>query len=152
MKFLFALWEGGGNVPPQLGVARALANRGHDVRVLADRVLVEDVEAARCTPVTWTEAPQRASRGPESEFVGHWRARTPAGGFARVRDAILTGPAARYARDVAAELRRQPADAVAADYLLLGAQIGASGSGVPVAALVHTVWPLPAPGRPPFGS
>lgn len=152
MKFLFAIWEGGGNTPPQLGVARGLAERGHDVRVLADPVLVSDVEAAGCEFVTWTEAPHRSSRGPEADFVRHWEARTPVGAFARVRDSILTGPALRYARDVSAELHRRPADAVAPDYMLLGAQIGASGSGVPVAALVHTVWPLPVRGRPPFGS
>jgi hypothetical protein len=34
--FLFVMFEGGGNVPPQLGIARRLVGRGHVVRVLAD--------------------------------------------------------------------------------------------------------------------
>ena len=32
-RFLFVLWEGGGNVPPILGLARRLVERGHTVRV-----------------------------------------------------------------------------------------------------------------------
>ena len=34
--FLFVMWQGGGNVPVQLGVARRLVEGGHRVRVLAD--------------------------------------------------------------------------------------------------------------------
>ncbi len=34
--FLFVMWEGGGTVAPELGVARALIERGHRVTVLAD--------------------------------------------------------------------------------------------------------------------
>ena len=34
-SFLFVTLEGGGNVPPVLGLARRLAARGHDVRVLS---------------------------------------------------------------------------------------------------------------------
>src|SRR5712692_7045057 len=34
-RFLFAMWGGGGNVPPILAVARRLTSRGHRVRVLA---------------------------------------------------------------------------------------------------------------------
>ena len=29
-RFLFVLWEGGGNVAPQLGLASGLVERGHD--------------------------------------------------------------------------------------------------------------------------
>jgi hypothetical protein len=33
-SFLFVVWAGGGNVPPQLTLARRLATRGHAVRML----------------------------------------------------------------------------------------------------------------------
>jgi UDP:flavonoid glycosyltransferase YjiC (YdhE family) len=33
-RFLFANWQGGGNVPPALALAKRLARRGHDVRLL----------------------------------------------------------------------------------------------------------------------
>ncbi len=44
-SYLFVTFEGGGNVPPVLGLARRLAARGHDVRVLTEpclRAAVED--------------------------------------------------------------------------------------------------------------
>ncbi|XVQ89923.1 hypothetical protein ACQP2K_21655 [Microbispora siamensis] len=53
-NFLFATWSGGGAVPPVLSIARALRERGHDVRVLADRSLHEE-----SPPVAWNR-----SRGP----------------------------------------------------------------------------------------
>ena len=44
-RYLFVTWEGGGNVPPVLGTARQLVQRGHDVRVLTEPCLQEAVEA-----------------------------------------------------------------------------------------------------------
>ena len=35
-SYLFALVDGGGTVPPELGVAQRLVDRGHDVTVLAE--------------------------------------------------------------------------------------------------------------------
>src|SRR5690606_2512678 len=53
-SFLFVTWEGGGNVPPVLGVARRLAAGGHDVTVLTEPCLQDAVEAigARFVPFT----------------------------------------------------------------------------------------------------
>ena len=45
-EFLFVLWAGGGNVPPQMALARRLADRGHRVRMLAPAVLRGSIEAA----------------------------------------------------------------------------------------------------------
>ena len=44
---LMAYWDGAGNVPPQLSLARALTERGHRVRVLGDATLTDDVRPAR---------------------------------------------------------------------------------------------------------
>mgnify|MGYP000890130134 FL=1 len=60
-RFLFVLWDGGGNVPPQLAVARCLATRGHDVRVLAPGVLKQRTENAGATFVPYTRAPEHDS-------------------------------------------------------------------------------------------
>ena len=46
-KYLFAVWDGGGSAPPELAVAQQLVERGHDVVVLADPVLEDDVLADR---------------------------------------------------------------------------------------------------------
>ena len=45
-EFLMTTWDGAGTTPPLMSVARALVQRGHHVRVLADAVLRPDVEAA----------------------------------------------------------------------------------------------------------
>jgi UDP:flavonoid glycosyltransferase YjiC (YdhE family) len=46
VKLLFVMVDGGGNVPPQLGVARALQARGVEVRVLGHTGIRDRVEAA----------------------------------------------------------------------------------------------------------
>lgn len=105
-RFLFLLWEGGGNVPPQLGIARRLHARGHQVRVLAEPSLEPEVTAAGATFVALQAAPHRFDKLPESDFVRDWEARTPIGEFARTRDRVMIGPAGRYATDVLTELGR----------------------------------------------
>jgi MGT family glycosyltransferase len=149
--YLFALIDGGGAVPPALSVAGALARSGHDVRVLGDPVLRADVKAVGARHIDWTTAPRRHERSKEADFVADWQARTPLGAMARTRDGFLVGPAAEYAQDTLDELARRPADAVVSEMLCMGAMLGGQAAGVPVAALITTVLPLPVPGRPPFG-
>jgi UDP:flavonoid glycosyltransferase YjiC (YdhE family) len=45
-RFLFAMWDGGGNIPPALGLVRRLVERGHQVRVIGDPTLAVEVVAA----------------------------------------------------------------------------------------------------------
>ena len=45
-RFLFAMWEGGGTVPPELAVARRLIARGHVVHVLGDPTIAASAERA----------------------------------------------------------------------------------------------------------
>ena len=145
-RFLFVLWEGGGNVPIQLGLARALVERGHDVRVLTEDSLIADVAAAGCRFEPLVEAPNRATR--DEDLVGDWQARTPLGAFARGRDRVMMGPAVAYARDTRAALEREPVDAVASDFMLFGPPIAAESAGVPTALLVHNVYMVPERGKP----
>jgi MGT family glycosyltransferase len=149
--FLLCLWDGGGNLPPALSVARALVARGHTVTALADRVLAGEVTAAGAEHVEWTRAPQRLSTDPATYLIHDLEARTPLGEFARGRDGLLVGPAADFAADVVEELRRRPADVVLADMFLLGAFIGAEAAGVPRAVLSPNLLALPGWGVPPIG-
>jgi UDP:flavonoid glycosyltransferase YjiC (YdhE family) len=48
-------------------------------------------------------------------------------------------------------MRGRRVDAVAFDYTLLGALFAAERTGIPAAMLVHTVYPFPTEGLPPFG-
>jgi MGT family glycosyltransferase len=150
-SYLFALIDGGGAVPPALSVAGALVRNGHDVRVLGDPVLRAEVEAVGARQIDWTTAPVRHERSKDADIVADWQARTPLGAMARTRDGFMVGPAAEYAQDTLDELARCPADAVVSEMLCMGAMLGGQAAGVPVAALITTVLPLPVPGRPPFG-
>ncbi|GAB3162528.1 glycosyltransferase [Microbispora hainanensis] len=150
-NFLFATWSGGGAVPPVLSVARALRERGHGVRVLADTSLHEEVAAAGVEPIAWTTAPQGDVTDPAKDVIKDFEARTPLGAFARLRDRIVCGPAAGYARDTLAELRARPADVLVAEHMLLGVFTAGEAAGIPVAGLVTTLYPFPTPGAPPPG-
>ncbi len=143
---MFVLWDGGGNVPLQLGLAEGLVERGHDVRVLTEDCLAADVVAAGCRFEPFIEAPNRASR--TEDLVGDSEARTPLGAFARARDRVVMGPAAAYARDTRAALEREAVDALASDYMLFGPPIAAERAGVPTALLVHNIYMVPEPGKP----
>lgn len=150
-RFLFTLWDGGGNVPPVLSVARSLVRRGHDVRVIADPMLRDDVQAIGARHRPWTTAPQRHQRTVATEFVRDFEARTPIGATVRLRDRLAVGPAAAFALDTREELRREPADVVVPEMLLIGSYIAAEAAGVPSAVLVPNIYPGEVAGHPPFG-
>ncbi len=150
-SYLFAIPDGGGTTPPQLSVAASMAARGHHVRVQCDPVLEPEVDQIGARHVPWNRGPHRFVRSIETEPVSAWEARTPLGAFARFRDEVMFGPASAYAEDVLEELAREPADAVVSDLVLVGAQIAAEASKLPLAVLMTTIYPLPAPGLPPLG-
>ena len=150
-SYLFAIIDGGGTVPADTSVIRAMVERGHDVRVLADRVLAPDVESTGAEHVPWNRAPQRENLDPQSVIIRDWDAKTPFEAFGRARDGVLVGPAGLFAADVRDELRRRPADAVVANFFVFGAQIAAEAEGVPFAFLVSNLLSFPGSNTPPLG-
>ena len=150
-RFLLTTVDGGGSVPPDMSVARALVERGHHVRVMADRLLAPAVAATGAEHVPWSTAPQRDSLAPGAEIMDDWSAKTPQQAFLRVLEGVMTGPAERFADDVRAELRREPADAVIASVFVFGAHIAAQAEAVPVGVLIPNVFALPGWGVPPIG-
>jgi MGT family glycosyltransferase len=148
-RFLFVDWEGGGNLPPVLAVARRLVERGHTVRFLGEPCNAEEIQAAGCHFVSYVHAPHRRTKSPDDDFVRDWEARTPLDAFARNRQRLLFGPASAYAEDVLAELQAHPADVVAINIILYGAMIAAEKAGVPTALLGTSGYPVPTPGLPP---
>src|SRR5512143_2578156 len=68
-RFLFAMWEGGGTGPPELAVASRLVARGHEVTVLGDPSLSQDVSRTGAQFSPWRAAPHRTTRTAESEIV-----------------------------------------------------------------------------------
>ncbi|HET9111973.1 MAG TPA: nucleotide disphospho-sugar-binding domain-containing protein [Ktedonobacterales bacterium] len=150
-QFLFVLWAGGGNVPPQLALARRLIERGHRVSVLAPHVLKPAIETAGCAFLPLRAAPDHNSASQSDDPLKDWDTRTPIEAAARVRDNLIFGTAQAYYSDVTAAIDAARPDVIATDYLLLGAYVAAERAHLPLAALVHTVYPLPAPGMPPYG-
>jgi MGT family glycosyltransferase len=150
-RYLFAIIDGGGTVPADTSVIRALVERGHDVRVLADRVLAPDLEATGAEHVPWDLAPQRPNLDPQSVLMKDWDTKTPFQAFGRVRDGAMVGPAGLFAADVRAELQRRPADVVVGNFFVFGAQIAAEAEGVPFAFLVANLLSFRGSGTPPLG-
>jgi MGT family glycosyltransferase len=151
-KFLFTLWEGGGETPPILSIVRAAVDAGHDVTVLADDVLGPDVAATGAEWIPWATAPNKGSYSPDEDLARDWEAKTPLGAFQRFRDGIAFGPAARYARDTAAEIARRRPDVVVNPTLMFGAQAATEASGIPQALLLTCSYVVPGTGAPPYGS
>lgn len=150
-RFLFVMFEGGGNVPPQIGIARRLVARGHVVRVLSDPAVEPDARAAGCDFAAFRSAPRHNCRSRTDDRVKDWLPRSPIGQLERMTGEVMFGPAAAYARDVLAEIERFAPDALAVDFMLFGALVAAEKSRLPTATLMHTTYAMPAQGVPPFG-
>lgn len=64
MKLLFVIVDGGGNVPPQLAVARALRARGTEIHILGHRRVRERAvaEGFHLNPLPTAETSTRPPR------------------------------------------------------------------------------------------
>ena len=145
MRFLLATWDGGGNVLPTIAIARELGERGHSVRALGPRSLRLPFEEAGCAFVAYARVPDRfPSRAVPAV---HGRARAAL----LVLELARAAPTLAFAQDVLTELERDPVDVLVADFMLAGAVAAGERAGIPTAALMHTLYCLPVPGRPPFG-
>lgn len=130
-SYLIVTWDGAGNLAPTLGIARAIVERGHDVRMLGHETITErcgDV-GARFVPLT-----QRAG----------WDAMEDPDDFEAEMKLLIEELcfSLTIARDVAEELDREPADAVLIDCMLFTAIDVALASGTPTAVLFHTPYSL----------
>ena len=58
-RFLFAMWEGGGTVPPELGLAQRLIRRDHELHVIGDPTIEPAARRVGATFTRWRDAPAR---------------------------------------------------------------------------------------------
>ena len=118
---LFATYDGGGNLPPALGIARVLQSRGHRVRFLgqeSQREQLADFEfRAYDHAPPWSPV---AAPGVRSTIA---------------LLGVLTSSG--MGRDLLAVLDQDPADVVVIDVALLGVLAAARQAGVRYIALVH---------------
>jgi len=150
-RYLIAVVDGGGNVPPELSAARRLVKRGHAVTVLAEDSIASDVRATGATLRRWARAPNRPDRSPGHDPVRDWECKYPWQLVDRLVTTLLVGPAAAYAQDVSDALRDARPDLVACSMFCLGGMIAADAAGIPFDVLLANIYPFPAPGLPPFG-
>ncbi len=151
LDIVLTTWEGGGNLPPVLGAARRLLARGHRVRIMSDAIAAADVHGSGAEFRAWHRAPSRADRLPASDPVRDWEAETDLGGFISLRDRIMCGPALAYARDLADELERRPADVIVSSEMLFGVMAASEAARTPLALLCSNISLFPLPGLPPMG-
>jgi MGT family glycosyltransferase len=151
-RFLLATWDGGGTIPPVLGLTAELVARGHEVVVLGDDTVEAEAEAAGATFTPWVRAPQARARDRERALIRDWELRSPLAQVRQVGDLLFFGPASLHAADLAEAVDRCAPDALVVDALLTGASAGAEASGLPTAAVAPNVAMLRTPGVPPMGS
>ncbi|MBH0776746.1 glycosyltransferase family protein [Nocardia bovistercoris] len=149
--YLFALVDGGGTVPPELGMVRRLVQRGHRVTVLADESMAAEVRDTGATYLEWTAAPSSASRRPEDARYRDWECGNPFELFRMLLDEQFAGPAPGYAKDMAAALDAVHPDLAVCSFFAIGAMVAAQARGVPFDVPFPNTYLLPVPGMPPSG-
>lgn len=117
---LFVTWDGGGNVPPALGIAKQLHDRGHAVRFLGHAGQAESLAAAGLEVVPTRHARRFSAR----------EQHTPLGLIAAFSDRGM-------GRDLLDAVTALPADLVVVDCLMFGALDAARRAGVRYAVLEH---------------
>ena len=146
-RFLLAAIDGGGTLPPALGLAGELVRRGHTVEVLGDPTAEKSAQAAGCGFTAWPTAPRIDTIADQTALIQDLESGNPLRQFAVARDRILLGPAAQFADDLVAAAGALRVDAVLADGLP-GLLIGAQATGLPTAVLMANIYLRPTPGLP----
>src|SRR5580693_4560053 len=68
-RILWLNWSGGGNLPPSLGVARILTERGHSVAFAGRPEMVPRVKTAGFRAIEITQAYAQVDRYPQGSFL-----------------------------------------------------------------------------------
>ena len=162
LSILACMFQGGGNVPLILPILAELIARGHIVRIMVgpgvrqSRLkpgpsLLGRVEEMGAALVPFREPhvhPFDEATFTDRGLIGHW---TPRSFRSVQQEARATVWAPEWALNVSSELRREKVDLLVADFVLLGALVAAEAARIPHIALMHTVYPRPTLGVPPYG-
>ena len=126
-RILAVTWDGGGNVPPMLGIAAELQRRGHQVRVLGHPQQRELVVSAGLKFL-------------EYHYSRPWSPRVAVTGV-RLLMKFLFGVFTDVGagKDVRDEIAREQVDLALVDSMILSGLRAAEEAGVPTAVLMHTL-------------
>ncbi len=122
-RMLWLNWSGGGNLPPSLGIARVLAERGHEVAFAGRPEMVPRVKTAGFRAIEITKAYAQVGRYPQ----GHFMTRAAC---------YLTSPAVE--EEVDAIVAAEAPDVVLIDAMFPAALAQAKNFGRSSAVFVHT--------------
>src|SRR6185312_16403463 len=122
-EMLWLNWSGGGNLPPSLGIARVLTERGHVVSFAGRPEMVPRVEAAGFRAIELTQAYAQVDRYPQGSFLTRLAC-------------YLTSPA--VGAEVRAVAAAEAPDIVVVDAMFPAALAEARSFGCPVAVACHT--------------
>src|SRR6478736_2022924 len=100
-RFLLATWDGGGTIPPELELAAALVDRGHEGVVLSDDTVEDEAVAPGAEFVPWQRAPQARARDTERALIRDWEVKSPLAQVRQVGQLLFFGPASLHAADLA---------------------------------------------------
>lgn len=122
-RLLWLNWSGGGNLPPSLGIARALSERGHEVSFAGRPEMVPRVKTAGYRAIEITEAYAQVDGYPKGSHLTRMAC-------------YLSSPA------VEEQLRRivadEAPDAVLIDGMFPAALMNADAFGLPHVVFVHS--------------
>jgi MGT family glycosyltransferase len=122
-RILWLNWSGGGNLPPSLGIARVLTERGHQVAFAGRPEMVPRVKTAGFRAIEITQAYAQVDRYPQGSFLTRM-------------SCYLTSPAVEaQIQSIAAA---EAPDIFVIDAMFPAALAEASKFGRPSAVFVHT--------------
>ncbi len=122
-KILWLNWSGGGNLPPSLGVAKALEARGHAVSFAGRPEMVPRVKTAGFRAIEFTRAYEQVDLYPQGSFLTRM-------------SCYLTSPAVED--EVRSVVAAEAPDVAVIDAMFPAALAQSPGFRAPTAVFVHT--------------
>jgi len=137
-RFTFVTWDGGGNVPPAVGIAQELVARGNEVRFLG---YLSQQAAIEARGLAFSALPRSGSFDLYGELAPERR-------LAAIIRNVWACP--EHLEDIPDALAANPADVLVVDFLMQGALAQARRTDIPVAVLAHSTVAglVPPPGSP----
>jgi MGT family glycosyltransferase len=140
-RFAFVTWDGGGNVPPAVGIAQELASRGHDVVFIGYEVQREGFEGKGIEFVALRRSGQ----------YDIYRASDAAQRVAELVTKVWASP--EHLHDIPDAVADTSTDVLVVDFTMQGALAAAIELPVPVAVLAHSsIAGLVPPAESPLGA
>jgi MGT family glycosyltransferase len=140
-RFAFVTWDGGGNVPPAVGIAQGLRSRGHDVVFIGYEVQRESFAEKGLEFVTLRRSGQ----------FQIYEASDPTQRIAGVIANVWACP--EHLHDIPDAVAATSTDVLVVDFAMHGALASAIGLATPVAVLAHSsIAGLVPPPESPIGA